>query len=85
MTKHFDDKLNFQVLFNTVLSNTGVLRVIQHGFIQSVSLLVQPLLHTKYQGLGELSVRPGSAAQSFVALTGKPLAQSLQVCQGRSP
>lgn len=85
MTKHFDHKLNFQVLFNSILSNTVLLPVIQHGFIQSMSLLVQPLLHTKHQGLGQLSLCPGRAAQSFVALTGEPSAESLQVCEGRSP
>lgn len=83
MTKHFD--LHFQVLFYIVLTNTGLLLIVQHGFIQSVKLLVQPLLHTEYQGLGQLSVSPGRAAQPCVALTGKPPAQSLQVCEGRSP
>lgn len=52
MTKHFDYKLNFKVLFTIVLSNTGLLLIIQRGFIQTVGLVVQPLLHTKYQGLG---------------------------------
>lgn len=86
MTKHFDYKLNFHVLFNTVLSNTSLLYIMQHSFIQSVKLLVQPmLLHTKYQGLGQLSVRPGRAAQSCVALTGEPPVQSFQVCERRSP
>ncbi len=79
--KHFLSKLNFQVIFNIVLSDTLLLRLIHHGFIHSVSLLV----HNKHQHLGQLSVSPGGAAQSFVALTGKPPAQSPQICKGRSP
>lgn len=80
------DKLNVQVLFNIVLSDTGLLRVIQHSFIQNMGFLVQPLFPTKHQGLGKLAVRPGrSAAQSFVALAGEPPAQRPQVCKGGFP
>ena len=46
---------------------------------------MQPLFHTKPQGLGELPVSPGCAAQASVALTGESPAQSLQVREARSP
>lgn len=79
------DNLNFQITFNVMFINTSLLSIIQHSFIQSMGFLVQPLFHTKYQGLGKFTVCPGSAAQSFVALTGKSPAQSLQVSKGGFP
>lgn len=50
--KAFNYKLNFQVHLNFALTYTGLLQIIQHGFVQSVAFSVQPLLHTKFQGLG---------------------------------